>query len=131
MERSFAPQPESAAAARNFVDRAIDGTNVDLFAAMLLTSELVNNAIVHAQTMFDVRVCVDTDGTVSVAVVDRAPDLVAKVRQPSSDSGRGLALVDGIADAWGSERQTDTKRVWFRLQPPTPLQHGRPTPPTD
>jgi anti-sigma regulatory factor (Ser/Thr protein kinase) len=114
-ERQFEPQPASAAAARDFVGAAVTGTGVDRADAMLLTSELVSNAILHAHSDFAVRITIDDDDAVSVAVCNHTPELLPIAREPTATGGRGLALIEGIAQAWGFESSPDSKRVWFRL----------------
>jgi len=112
--RRFVPQLESAATARDFVRAAVRGTRIDRSEALLLTSELVNNAIVHAHGDFEVRVDIDDDA-VRVAVVNHSPDLLPVRREPAANGGRGLEIIDGIADAWGYESRPDAKLVWFEL----------------
>jgi hypothetical protein len=114
-ERRFAPRPESAAAAREFVEGAVMQTGVDPDDALLLTGELVNNVIVHAKSEFAVRVIVEDADAVRLAVVNHAPELLPIARQRSDGVGRGLALLDGIANAWGFERRADVRSVWFEL----------------
>ena len=68
----------------------------DLDVAVLLTSELVTNAILHTRTPVQVGVLIDDD-KVLVCVADRLADSPPLVpRPPSGDrpGGRGLALVD-------------------------------------
>jgi anti-sigma regulatory factor (Ser/Thr protein kinase) len=112
--RRFVPQLESASAARRFVSSAVRDTGIDRDEAMLLTSELVSNAILHAQSDFEVRVDIDNDD-VLVAVVNHSPDLLPIAREPTSVGGRGLSIIDTIADSWGFESHADKKLVWFRL----------------
>jgi hypothetical protein len=35
---------------------------------------------------------------------------------PSAASGRGLLILDGLADRWGVDVDGDTKTVWFELR---------------
>jgi anti-sigma regulatory factor (Ser/Thr protein kinase) len=113
--RRFAPHPESAAAARDFVTRAVRAIGCESSEAALLTSELATNAIVHAQTHFDVNVERRGEGTVRVAIVNHAPEMLPVFREPSAEGGRGLVLVDRLATAWGFERREDRKAMWFEL----------------
>ena len=86
--------------------------------AVLLVSELVTNAVLHGATDV-VRVALDVDArTVSVAVHDRSPGAPQVLDvDPSRLHGRGLHLVDGLAEAWGVERRDGDgeKAVWFRV----------------
>jgi two-component sensor histidine kinase len=115
VERSFVPELESAFAARQFVSAAVRDTSIDLDEAILLTSELVSNAILHAQSDFEVRVDIGDHDDLFVAVVNHSPALLPVAREPSSTGGRGLAIIESIADAWGFESRADAKLVWFRL----------------
>ncbi|MEW2512251.1 ATP-binding protein [Streptomyces sp. NPDC046870] len=84
--------------------------------AELLTSELVTNALVHTD-----------DDAVLTAVVDpgglrvEVRDFVARrpePRVPDTDDdthGRGLLLVQSLADAWGVRPHEVGKSVWFEL----------------
>ena len=122
--RRFVPQVESASAARRFVTSAVSGTRVDRDQAMLLTSELVNNAILHAKSEFEVRVDIDDHDDVFVAVVNHSPEMLPIAREPSSAGGRGLAIIDRIADSWGFESRANSKLVWFRLTGAAPAPTG-------
>jgi signal transduction histidine kinase/DNA-binding response OmpR family regulator len=79
---------------------------------VLLTSELVANAVLHARPPIDLRLR-RTAGTVIVEVVDSAPFLPRKLRPTADDErGRGLQLVALLADRWGARPTTDGKAVW-------------------
>jgi anti-sigma regulatory factor (Ser/Thr protein kinase) len=116
-ERRFAPRPENAAVARELVRSALRESAIDPEDAVLLTDELVSNAIRHAETEFKVRVQVDDD-VICVEVVNHAPELLLFATAPSSSGGRGLAIMSAVADEWGFARQSEDKCVWFRLFAP-------------
>ncbi|MFE5215270.1 MULTISPECIES: ATP-binding protein [unclassified Streptomyces] len=84
--------------------------------AELLTSELVTNALVHTDDDAVLIVVVDAGG-LRVEVRDfvaRRPDL----RGPDGDDdthGRGLVLVQSLADSWGVRPHGVGKSVWFEL----------------
>jgi anti-sigma regulatory factor (Ser/Thr protein kinase) len=89
---------------------------------LLVVSELVTNAVVHARTRLEVWFAAD-DRTVAVVVSDHDLDgsrLVgpAVCDEPADGTvpmgGRGLAIVDALADDWGVAETTDGKRVWAR-----------------
>jgi anti-sigma regulatory factor (Ser/Thr protein kinase) len=92
----------------------------------LIVSELVANAVQHARRDF-IRVSVDRPGAarvVRIGVVDFSK--VHPVRKDACDededeSGRGLALVEGLARDWGTEPLPWGKRVWAELHA---TQHG-------
>ncbi|GGY03248.1 ATP-binding protein [Streptomyces minutiscleroticus] len=84
--------------------------------AELLTSELVTNALVHT----------DQDAVVTATVGPRSlrvevRDFVARrprLRVPGANDGthgRGLILVQSLADAWGVRPHAVGKAVWFEL----------------
>jgi len=91
--------------------------------AALLASELVTNAVLHGRTD-RVRVELDVDAlAVRVAVHDRSPERpVPHDPDPDRLYGRGLLLVDRLAEAWGIEVHPAPpdeggggKAVWFRV----------------
>ncbi|MDI2132496.1 SpoIIE family protein phosphatase [Yinghuangia seranimata] len=120
---TFAPEGRSVAAARSFVRQTLTDWDAVVVVddAVLLVSELVTNAIVHAGTATEVS-CVRYDSAVQIEVVDRYPtrELPAPVGAFDSDdeSGRGLFLSASIASAWGVEYTKSVKQVWFRLDLP-------------
>lgn len=123
---TFEPVGHSVAAARAFVRDTLHGWGfleiVD--DAVVLTSELVTNAVVHAGTRADVR-CLRYDGWVRVEVGDRYPERqlpspeIARQRSgPDHEGGRGLLLCSALAARWGVEYTSSQKQVWFRLDLP-------------
>ncbi|MDT9684389.1 SpoIIE family protein phosphatase [Streptomyces sp. TRM76323] len=133
-QRSFPPEPRSAARARRFVRAVLGDTAPDLVdTAELLVSELVTNAVLHARTEIKVSVGA-VDGAVRVRVGDRLPSRVPVPRDcpPYAATGQGLALVDLLASRRGVETGGDTKTVWFELRPggaPRPSPWEPPAPP--
>jgi len=84
-------------------------------AAVLLTSELVTNAIVHARTQVAVTVQLD-DASLRVVVVDESAE--PPNRREGADhlgGGRGLRLVEALAASWGVSPEGHGKAVWFEL----------------
>src|SRR3954454_11209861 len=84
--------------------------------AEILTSELVTNAVSHADDDF-VGVDVQSDGMVRVAVTDGSQALPVLRQAGALDTdGRGIALVNRLAQRWGVEvRGRGGKVVWFEL----------------
>ena len=84
--------------------------------AELLTSELVTNALIHTDCDAVLTATVSSRG-LHVEVRDfagRRP----RLRAPSTDDGthgRGLILVQSLADAWGVRAHGVGKAVWFDL----------------
>ncbi|TXS50724.1 ATP-binding protein [Streptomyces sp. uw30] len=84
--------------------------------AELLTSELVTNAIVHTDREAVLTASVGPDG-LRVEVRDFVARL-PRPRVPNADectNGRGLILVQSLADAWGVRAHGVGKAVWFEL----------------
>jgi anti-sigma regulatory factor (Ser/Thr protein kinase) len=112
------PEKSSAAVARATVRSALSDKfgNQLLETVELLTSELVTNVIVHAATPCRLRLTEPRSGLLRVEVHDDT-DSVAAVSVtsalPSSVHGRGLLLVDALADTWGTSRHSTGKTVWF------------------
>ncbi len=83
--------------------------------AVLLVSELASNAIIHADTQFEVILHAD-DAQLRVELVDGDPLLpTMRPYSPDSVSGRGLHIVAATADRWGFEPRGQGKLVWFEL----------------
>ncbi|MFC4498139.1 MULTISPECIES: ATP-binding protein [Streptomyces] len=84
--------------------------------AELLTSELVTNALVHTDDDAVLTATVSPDG-LRVEVRDSEPGR-PRPGTPAADeatNGRGLVLVESLADAWGVRTQDAGKVVWFEL----------------
>jgi serine phosphatase RsbU (regulator of sigma subunit) len=87
--------------------------------ALLLATELTTNAVVHAGT--DIMVQIDADeASVTVTVRDgrrhELPELDTTSGPTLATGGRGLLLVDRIADRWGTIHDENGKSVWFELR---------------
>lgn len=110
--------PTSVAAARVLVaaELARAGRSDLADDATLAVSELAANAVLHAHTELIVRVTVSAAGA-RVEVDDGSPVLPVPVPAGTSAlSGRGLALVAALTDAWGAEpTASGGKTVWFEL----------------
>ena len=117
--RAFHGHPARVAQARRFVAHVLNGCALT-DTAMLLTSELVTNALAHTPSgtggWFEVIVWRDAD-SVLVAVLDDGSD-----KSPAtvsidldSESGRGLGLVAALADRWGHQGGAAARAVWFLL----------------
>ena len=83
--------------------------------AVLLVSEVVTNALLHAGTPIDVAARLDADG-LHVEVGDGSLHLpVRRHYATTSGTGRGLLMLEQMVDDWGVSRHTRGKTVWFRL----------------
>jgi anti-sigma regulatory factor (Ser/Thr protein kinase) len=115
---TLTPEAESAAVARAFVTETLLlwGAERMLESATLLTSELVTNAVLYAGS--DIQLIVRQSGRrIRVEVRDGNPQVpVRRFPTEESVSGRGLALVEALAAAWGVDRVPhDGKTVWFEV----------------
>ena len=117
LELSLPAEPRSASAARSAVRRLVAGAPVDEDVALLLVSELVGNAARYAGRG-DVIVCATlTSQALRVEVHDASPALPVPPPTPPWDqeTGRGLLLVEALAERWGTEQEPGGKSVWFEL----------------
>lgn len=114
--------PRSAGVARRFLRETLTGWGVDddaIDSAQLCVSELVNNVIMHARTSAELTVHVD-GSLLGVEVRDHGRRTAADEPAPAPDPlpvfGRGLTLVDAVADRWGSEQDASGTLAWFVLE---------------
>ena len=128
-ELELAPSPTAPAAARRFVralctswdlnladdpddptERAWLADRVD--QAVLVTSELVTNAVVHAQS--ELRLLVELRGDqLYLAVQDASPHLLHLATSPDllAEGGRGLLLMEALASTWEVQHPPDGGKV--------------------
>ncbi|GGR29209.1 hypothetical protein GCM10015536_38610 [Streptomyces griseomycini] len=120
---SFEPVGRSVASARSFVRDTLQGWGFGDIVddAVVLTSELVTNAVVHAGTSADL-LCLRGDDGVRIEVADRYPEREVPVQgsavnmgSPDREGGRGLQLCAALAGRWGVEYTPTHKTVWFQL----------------
>ena len=134
----FRSRPEAVSAAR----RALDGYEQLLelsvfYDASLCVSELVTNAVLHADMGPDDELLLDvaiSDEVLSVSVTDPGRGFEPAPPTPGDESGFGLYIVDRLSHRWGVDRDERT-RVWFEMglradtgaerSPPQETQHGR------
>ncbi|MFE2219145.1 SpoIIE family protein phosphatase [Streptomyces canus] len=123
---SFEPVGRSVATARSFVRDTLQGWGfADIVDdAVVLTSELVTNAVVHAGTAADV-LCLRSDDGVRIEVGDRYPEREIPLQGQAvtmgnldREGGRGLQLCAALAGRWGVEYTPTHKQVWFQLDLP-------------
>ncbi|MFI0715288.1 SpoIIE family protein phosphatase [Streptomyces inhibens] len=165
LRASLPGDPQAAAAARRFVraafacwaDRRLPGAEglTDRLAdeAVLLVSELVTNAVVHAGTTVELCCRLDPaaerepyavfcpeaetapgtcpEACVVIEVSDRHPTQPIRARDESAAAeggGHGLQLISAVAESWGITYRRAMKTVWFRLPVEAPDGGGRPEP---
>ncbi|MFE3410549.1 SpoIIE family protein phosphatase [Streptomyces mirabilis] len=85
--------------------------------AQLLLSEIVTNALVHADSDVDLRLRRYPD-YLRVEVRDSDPHPAINVGTPGeaqAEGGRGVMIVSTLASAWGNSPSGRGKTVWFEL----------------
>lgn len=134
-------ESRSAGEARAFVRRTCEQWNLGAICEdlSLPVSEIVTNVILHAGTDLELTVRL-TRSFVEVGVRDHNPrmpivrpvhldltdETTSTLRTVGGDTvivgnanagtgGRGLPIVDAVADEWGIEQYHDGKVVWFRI----------------
>jgi anti-sigma regulatory factor (Ser/Thr protein kinase) len=117
------PVARSVPAARHLVAAVLAGWDAphDADDIALLVTELVTNVIDHVggEAAITLELAL-ADEWLRISVADGS-SVRPVVRELSKDNprGRGLVLVQAIADRWGAEDHRGGKRVWFELQPPS------------
>ena len=113
---TLAPDPTSSRAARHLVadwciEQGIIGDVVDTL--LLLTAELVTNAVLHGRS--EVVLSLGRSGSrVRVGVGDENTRLPQRGElDPDALTGRGMTLVEALADRHGVEVSPLGKTVWF------------------
>lgn len=114
-------EPERIAEAREQLRQLLhDWTDEDqLDSAVLMVSEMVTNVLVHtdgdALLVAEVA-CGEKARRLRVEVSDQSDELPHK-RHPGemASSGRGLLLMEMLADAWGFDPRGEGKSIWFEL----------------
>lgn len=117
---TFPAELRSASEARHHAERVLRAWQLDEVAdaARLLISELVINAVLHAGTESEL-VLRCAPGHLRVEVTDHSRVVpVRRPYSPTATSGRGMLILEDLADAWGVEVGDESKTVWFELAVP-------------
>jgi hypothetical protein len=111
------PGPQHVAGGRRFVRDTLHAWNQAELAptACLLVSELLTNAMRHTSEPIGLRLH-HTEHEIIAEVSDDHPQLPRRtLPAPVDEDGRGLTLVEALADRWGSLPANGSKIVWFAL----------------
>jgi anti-sigma regulatory factor (Ser/Thr protein kinase) len=114
-------EPERVAGARHQLRELLHDWACDdqVDSAVLMTSEMITNVLVHTDgdALLVAQLSGDTgERRLRVEVTDASDDLPHK-RRPGelASSGRGLVLMELLADAWGVDPRGEGKSIWFEL----------------
>lgn len=127
MQLEIRPDPTEVGRARRWARSRLAGAGIATDEALaetliLLVSELVTNAVVH--TACPAVLCLrltgtaagDAPRTVRLEVADScATPPLPRCAEGDETNGRGLALVEGLADRWGWVAEGVGKRIWCEL----------------
>lgn len=127
----LSPTPRAARLARLLAVEQLRSwdLHLDLDAAAHVVAELAANAVTHGRLPGrDFRLVMYVAGdTLRIEVTDTRSDRLPQVTIPGGESGRGLVLVDALAQRWGvSEGRAPRKTVWAELELVRPPWHGNP-----
>ncbi|MEU1375321.1 ATP-binding protein [Streptomyces triculaminicus] len=125
-ELPFVAVPEGVARLRRIVVTPLRlwGVSNLVGTVQLCLTELITNVITHVGTKTPVWIALSLQGT-QVRVEVRDPDRqgfpVLRQATSAQETGRGLRLVDAVADRWGVTPDDHGKTIWCELPiGPTP-----------
>ncbi|MEU7279099.1 ATP-binding protein [Streptomyces sp. NPDC045431] len=131
VQLEIGPDPAEVGRARRWARSRLAGSGIGedeplAETLVLLISELVTNAVVHTGCPAVLRMLFGAGsaeaGTVRVEVADRS-SCPPRPRHADGDdtNGRGLELVDGLADRWGWQAEGAGKRIWCEVDRGAPV----------
>jgi anti-sigma regulatory factor (Ser/Thr protein kinase) len=110
------------ARARRFVEQMVREWELEqlLDDALMVSSELVTNAVTHAQSSCRIRLTLNP-ARLRIAVMDAGVGTPEPMPPSQTEEhGRGLYMVDAVTTAWGLEEVPgDGKLVWAELARPS------------
>ena len=122
----LSPTPRGARLARLLATEQLCSWGFPLDPAVLIVAELANNAATHGRVPgrnFQLLLYV-VGGALRIEVTNTLGDQLPHPQAPTTptdESGRGLLLVDALADRWGvPPGRPPRKTVWAELTLPTP-----------
>lgn len=142
MQLNVEPDPAEVGRARRWARSRLIGSGIGpdeplAEVLVLIISELVTNAVVHTGCPAVLCVCFPGapggggagegcgEGPVRVEVADSSSRPPAPRHAEGDDTGgRGLELVDGLADRWGWQPEGSGKRIWCEVDRHAPLLFG-------
>jgi len=122
----FPGEAEAVGQAREFVAGVLGRDWPGLDDALLMVSEIASNAVRHTASgdgdgWFDVLVSL-SGHTARVSVVDRGSSSEPRIVHDGGGfgegvltGGRGLRIVDALADGWGHGGDELSRVVWFEI----------------
>ncbi|WP_209717650.1 ATP-binding protein [Marmoricola sp. OAE513] len=120
MRATFPADLRAPAQARSFVATQLEGIGDDETLGedlVLIVSELVTNAVRAGAARIDVQLSTTSD-RIDLQVTDDAEGWpTPRPSLPGDTGGRGLAIVEQLADTWGTQKRNPGKTVtatWFR-----------------
>lgn len=133
------PDPAEVGRARRWARSRLVGSGIGddeplAETLILLISELVTNAVVHTGCPAVLRMLFGGGGggagTVRVEVADASDRPPLQRHAEGEDTnGRGLELVDGLADRWGWQPEGAGKQIWCEVDRGAPAAVVQDTPP--
>jgi len=123
VRRRLEGRPDQIAEARRMISRVVGTESPVHDVARLLVSEAATNALLHSASgelggSLEVRCQLEDRRRLRVEVRDQGSAKKPRPRAHARDalSGRGLELLDALAECWGSSGGPEGHTVWFELE---------------
>jgi anti-sigma regulatory factor (Ser/Thr protein kinase) len=122
---TFRATPVAASAARAYVEATLEAWDLTALTenVALVVSELVTNAVCYAPDLFTLECFISAGGRFVLEVADPSTELpIPEEAGPFDVHGRGLVIVDALADEWGAYLTDGRggKIVWAAFDVPAP-----------